>query len=152
MTGDNEQNSGSKRSQFQKGHAKLGGRRKKNFTLQVRELCQTMGINPIQIALDLIATGKLPGTAERATMAQRLKALDAILPFCTPKLSSNTTVAAVKVDQSTTSFDVTQLMKDPKLAEAAQTIALAMVDAELAQDNQTPNLRAIDGPYQPDEE
>jgi hypothetical protein len=126
--------SGKNSSRFKPGHKGGPGRpRKRTFTLQVRELCHSTGINPVQIALDLVATGKLPGTAERATMAQRLKALDAILPFCTPKLSSNTSVAAVHVEQQASTLDITELMKNPQLARAAQTLAAGLIEAEAAQ-------------------
>ena len=75
------------------------------------------------------------------------------LPYIYPKLQTQSLAVSgvVEVDKSTSvDIDINTILMDPKLAEAAQTLSLALVEAEVTATRQAnglpenPNPRLLD--------
>jgi hypothetical protein len=135
---------------FTPGHGRLGGK-KKGITTRVRDLVEQLGpsADPIRFMLLLIrdrtyqqvtidATGKKKKTVVSAPLDLILDACKTTAQYLVPKLSA---VAHTGADGEgpveTVALNLTAILADPALCEAAQKLALAMAD-EQAQPQTTP--------------
>ena len=121
---------------FTKGHPKFGGARKKTASKMwnARETAERLAFNPVEEAITLYRTGKLPTTpgvkAQDAPPGARVKALETVLSFLLPRLSHQSLSGPDGGKIQTESVDITFLMQNPATARAAQTVALAMSTAQ----------------------
>jgi hypothetical protein len=112
-----------------KGAGRPSGR--KNWS--VRSLSEITGVNPFQISLEILRTQHLPaipGSADKkgrmVTTAEYVKVLTEVQCYLAPKMAATTLTGANDGPVAVATLDVTQIMADPALAEAAQLLALGL--------------------------
>jgi hypothetical protein len=120
---------------FQPGGTKPPGSGRKKAVLNraswnSREVAMEQGFHPLRIAIDVIMKGTLPALngqpARIVSDDERLKTLRDILQYMLPKLSAQQITGANDGPVALAAFDVTQLMADSEMLEAAQKLALAL--------------------------
>jgi hypothetical protein len=138
-----------KGGRFAPGHKRLGGRRpgaRNKFTWSARQAAQEAGFDPVALAMRVILQGKLPpikGQAEeKVGMEGRLAMLKEIMQYMLPKLSATQITGKDEGPVAIATLDVTRLMEDSEMLEAAQRIALGLAQ-------QRPQIAA--GPPDPNE-
>jgi len=136
VVGDNEtaNQPPKKKGSFAVGHPKYGGRQKKEKVSQkmwqAREIAEELDFHPLIEAIKIYRTGKLPAApgvkAQPVSATSRVRCLEQALAFLLPRLShqsiSNPEGGPVQV----ATLDMVELMKNPELARAAQTLALGI--------------------------
>lgn len=127
---------------FIKGHPRFGGK-KKGTSARVRDLVEQLGAgaDPIRFLLLLIrdktyqsvvidAEGKKKKITVAAPLDLLIDSAKAVAQYYVPKLSA---VAHTGSDGEgpveTVSFNLTAILSDPQLCEAAQKLAIAMADS-----------------------
>jgi len=118
---------------FAPGHARLGGRKKGTKSWSARAIAEETGVHPIRVLLDMMKTGYFPlAKGEQAKDKRRIppelyvKVVFEATAYCTPKLSAVQLTGANNGPLAVAALDVTELMKDPALVAAAQTLALGL--------------------------
>jgi hypothetical protein len=122
------------------GHQKLGGRGKRSAS-KARDLAESMGVDPLRWLLALLKTGTYQAVVideatgkktKKTTVASGDMLLDAAkcsLQYLYPKLSGiSHTGADGEGPIQTETINLSVIMADPALCEAAQKLALAMAD------------------------
>lgn len=132
------------RGTFAKGHAKMGGRVKGSPTKprvwQAREIVDREDFHPLEEAIHVIRTGYWPGKVPTAAQLaatpakfkpisdeERLKMLREIFKYVFPSLSAMQVTGRDGGPLAAATLDVTALMRDPAMLEAAQKLSLGMV-------------------------
>jgi hypothetical protein len=148
-TADQEVKSAQGGNKFQPGHPKYGGRRKGVPTRQTwlaREIAEQNGFNPVQVAIEVIMRGKLPATGAKpgrdVSDEERLKMLRDLLSYLVPKLSAVQVTGNDGGPVAVAGLDITKLMQDPELAQAAQRLALAIAAGETSPDAESSDATA----------
>jgi hypothetical protein len=133
---------------FVEGHQKLGGRGKRSAS-RARDLADSLGVDPLKWCLNLLKTGTYQATvidetgkkSKVCTVASGSMLLDAAkcsLQYLYPKLSGiSHTGADGEGPIQTETINLSVIMADPALCEAAQKLALAMADGKQDQPPQT---------------
>ena len=128
---------------FAKGHARLGGRKKKDTTIaSALATAERLGFNAIELGIKIVLTGKIAendGTQTSVDIRSRLKLLRELAAYIHPKAP---TLVAGQVDHTHAHkhIDMTAIMHDPVLAAAAQQLAIAMAEQEVSE---TQNERSL---------
>jgi hypothetical protein len=115
---------------FQPGHKHFPRHPKMKILRSAVETARAMGFDAIGLMLEIVTTGFIPeldGRKSPVTVPDRIKLLREASLYLVPK---QTTTVTATVESRSTVLDVTALLMDPKLAEAAQNLALAMVEQE----------------------
>jgi hypothetical protein len=117
---------------FQTGHKRFGGRPRgaKNVrTATAREIAARLRIDPLEWLLLAARTGRLKnddGSVTKISSSDRITAAKNALPFVHIKRSSLSVQGRIESDLRSQHMDMTRIMLDPILAEAAERLALAM--------------------------
>lgn len=125
--------------QFQPGHARMGGRKPGSVsqrTKLAREVAGALKYDGVRIAIEVITTGfmkmKDPVTGELTyqlvPVEERLKAHRDLQQYLQPKLSSIQVTGKDDGPIRTAHLDIVELLRDPKLAEAAQMLAFTIAE------------------------
>jgi hypothetical protein len=116
-----------------KGHPRIPGSGrplgKKNWS--VRALAEQLGVNPFLISLGILKTQHLPATepgkkGRLVTTTEYIKVLTEVQTYLAPKITATQLTGENGGPVALATCDVTQLMQDPAMAEAAQLIALGI--------------------------
>jgi hypothetical protein len=116
---------------FLPSHVKRGGRKVNTPNYGARFLGQKLGVNPLEIGLEVLKSGyvRLPGEPDSkkrlVPVGDYLQLLREMAKYFAPQLSAVATQISAQVETSQV-IDMTQLMSNPALASAAQTLAIAM--------------------------
>jgi len=115
--------------------AKIPGSGRKRGSLSddrrtAREICQDAGVDPVRFLCNLIRKRKVP-------IDLKLDAAKALLKFVHPALSTQHVYADVS-QKVLTKSQIEVVLGDPVLAEAAERLALALV--ETAEPDGTPSV------------
>jgi hypothetical protein len=118
---------------FAPGHKRLGGRQpgtRNKFSWSARQKAEEAGFDPVTLAMSVILKARLPPIkgqpSEKVGMEGRLSMLKEVMQYMLPKLSATQLTGANDGPVAVATLDVTQLMADPALAEAAQLLAISM--------------------------
>jgi hypothetical protein len=114
--------------QWLPGHAKRGGRQANTPNYNARSLGQKLGVNPLEIGLEILRCGyvTVPGEQKRlVSVSEYLAMVKEMAKYFAPQLSAVATQISAQVETSQV-VDVTALMSDPALARAAQELALGI--------------------------
>ncbi len=124
---------------FELGHARFGGKRK-NSTQQVKDLCEQMGVSPMQFMLELIKNGVTTqvvienGKKRRvevvAPLEMRVDLAKYVSRFLHPTLTATQVTGADDGPLAVATLDMTRILADPALVLQAQNLSLAMTDAD----------------------
>lgn len=122
---------------FQVGHPRYGGRAKgtpdrSKILISAVESCIKLAVNPFEEMWRLYATGVLidpDGSRHTIDPRTRVKLLVRIVEH-THSRAPVTQVLAAEIDHKHMHVDVEQLLRDPKLSQAAESVALALIDAD----------------------
>lgn len=121
---------------FAPGHVRVGGRKKGTKSWSARAIAEEYGCNPARVLLDVVVKGRLPAIKGRpqhdVSDADRLDALKTLMSYMHPKLNAQTITGANDGPLAVAALDVTELLKDPELARAAQRLALGITSASIA--------------------
>ena len=120
---------------FQPGHARLGGRSKRNAA-EARALAAELGVDPLSYLLTLLAvdaTEELEfaadGTERRVkvpvTRELKISISQSLLNYFSPKLSTTAITGPNEGPLEVGVIDINALMDNPALVAAAQTLSLA---------------------------
>jgi hypothetical protein len=115
---------------FAPGHPKWGGRKRKDALPSAVATCLKLSLNPLLEMAKIFLTGVVidpGGRRHEVDVRTRVKLLTRIAEHTHAKAPS---VVAGEIDHRHMHADVTQLMRDPALADAAERIALAMLEQE----------------------
>jgi len=126
-----------KRTGFLPGHKKVGGRKAGLPTK--RQLfdatCQKMKFSPVEFVIHCVKFGVTPETpgqpSKPVSQSDRCRLSETLLSFAAPRLSATTTELTGRNGGplELASVDVVELMRNPAMASAAQTLALGMSTA-----------------------
>jgi hypothetical protein len=123
------------RGRLIKGHKRLpgAGRPAGVGNWKARSVAESMNVSPLIVALTVIKTGyfpladnEKPADRRRASPELYTKILLDTLKLVVPTLSAVQVTGDNGGPVALATCDITQLMADPKLAEAAQLIALGL--------------------------
>jgi hypothetical protein len=138
---------------FQQGHRKFGGRQKgtrNKRTVFAHEVAEKMGVDPLRFLLEIIKADALQivvtdpfsgkvllnedGTPKRiwvaVTTAERLDASKTLIGYMYPKLQALSLSSPDGGPVEVATFDLTNILTDPRLARAAQEMALMLAEQE----------------------
>ena len=128
---------------FYPGHPRYGGRVKgqpNKRTLLAREIAAQLKFDPIKLSVDIILSGVLRTKQSDGTtvnvpvpMEERLKTLRDLAQYIQPKLSAVQMTGKDEGPIQVQQLDLVAILNDPKLAAAAQEIALKMAEQQAAQ-------------------
>ncbi len=124
---------------FVKGHprypgaGRAKGSKNKGWSRSLREIAESRGFHPLEVALVVIQTGRLPTEGEKeavkVSVEERLKCLRDVMRYLVPTLSAVQLSGANEGPITVAPFDLMELIKNPELAAAAQKLALGIVGA-----------------------
>jgi hypothetical protein len=126
---------------FQPGHPRYGGK-KKRTAAQAREMAATLGIDPLEYMLTLLASDTMDEIEIDATTGKRKKVKvpvpqalkvdisKAIIGFFYPRLNAQSITGPSGGAVEVATLDITTLLSDPEAAKAAQALALKMAEQE----------------------
>ena len=137
-TGIAQRNAG----QFQPGHPRYGGR--KRTASQVRAMAEKAGVEPMEYMLNLLtvdaveevqidARGKERRVKVPIGHETKIDICKALLNFFHPRLNATQITGANDGPVELAALDLTPILRNPELARAAQDIALALAEQEVAQ-------------------
>jgi hypothetical protein len=118
------------------GHPRWGGRKKGSVsarTKMAREIADAMRFDGVKLSIEIINTGVLKnadGTLTPVPIEERLKLLRDLQQYLQPKLSAVEMTGQNGGPVETASLNITQILADPQMAEAAQTLALLMAEQD----------------------
>jgi hypothetical protein len=131
---------------FPVGHPRYSGR-KKRTAQQAREMAAEMGIDPLQFLMQIIKSDTIEQTivedgkkkkrvAVSIPLEMRVDAAKWVSRFCYPTLSATQVTGADEGPVRTSSFklDVGAILANPKLADAAQDLAMYIVEQQIGPD------------------
>lgn len=138
-----------RKGSFAVGHPKYGGRQKKEKVSQkmwqAREIAEELDFHPLIEAIKIYRTGRLPSApgakAQAVSATARVRCLEQALAFLLPRLSHQSISSPDGGPIETVHLDLVELMRNPALAQAAQTLALGISNP----DYMTP-ARQLEGP------
>jgi hypothetical protein len=116
---------------FSKGHPHYPRKPKERTVRSAIETARDMGFDAVKLMLDIIATGSIPepdGTRTAVTLQDRIRLLREVSQYLIPR---PTTMVSTAINHHHAHIDMTAIMMDPQLAEAAQTLALAMAQQDV---------------------
>jgi hypothetical protein len=119
---------------FHKGHPKYGGRKKGSpikRTAEAREIAESLGFHPVHFLATIAYFGVMPnadGTETAVDTATRMDAAKSVIKYLVPALLATQITGKNEGPLEVAAFDMTQLMMNPAAVEAAQQLALAMVE------------------------
>lgn len=139
------------------GHPRYGGRRKGSLnrrTQFARDLAEKMRVDPVEFLLQIVATDAVQvpvtdsetgtpllnedGSPKRVwqviTLNQRIDAAKALLGYLYPKLQAVQITDKDLGPTEVTTLDVAEILADPELAKAAQTMALMLIEQRADRD------------------
>jgi hypothetical protein len=125
-----------RRPGFQPGHKRFGGRpagARNVRTATAREIAARLKIDPVSWLLQAARTGQLKnadGSTTTISATDRIQAMKNVLPFIHARRSSLHVSGHVESDVRVAKLDLVRIMMDPKLAEAAETLSIAMSEQE----------------------
>jgi hypothetical protein len=112
---------------------------------QAREIAQELDFHPLIEAIKIYRTGRLPSApgvkAQPVSATSRVRCLEQALAFLLPKLSHQAISGLEGGPVETVHLDLVELMRNPDLAKAAQTLALGISNPDYV----TP-FKQIEGP------
>jgi hypothetical protein len=124
------------RGRFLPSHQKKGGRVAGVGNWNARRVAESMGVSPLIVALTVLKTGffplakgEKPEDQRRASPELFTKILLHTLNLVVPSLSAVQVTGADEGPVQVTSMSLMQIMSDPLLANAAQTLALGLVQS-----------------------
>jgi hypothetical protein len=140
---------------FQIGHPRVGGRRKRTAQM-ARDLADSLGCDPLAFMMSIINSdtieqtvigpdGKEKRVKVAVDLATRLDAAKAVTNYLYPRLNSTAVSGPNEGPIETVSFGLDKIMSDPALVEMAQSLAIAMAQAETP----APEPARICGPAEP---
>jgi hypothetical protein len=115
---------------FAKGHPHFPRKPQAKTLRSAQATAESLGFDVIALMLEVITTGQMPEPGGRKSpvgLSDRLRLLREVVQYLIVK--PVTTVNAT-IDSRVATLDVTTLLMNPELAEAAQTLAIAMVEME----------------------
>lgn len=126
---------------FPEGHPRFGGK-KRNTAAAARAMAEEMGVDPLGFMLAIInsdvieQTVIVDGKKKRVEVAipldTRLDAAKTVVNYLYPRLNAQTASGPADGPIETVTFDITKLIQDPDAVEAAQRLALLIVDQDKA--------------------
>lgn len=124
---------------FQPGHPRFSGR-KKRTAAQARALADEMGVDPLEFMLSIInsdtieQTVMVDGKKTRVEMAipldTRLDAAKTVVNYLYPRLTAQQVTGKNDGPIEVAGLDITKLLQDPAMVEMAQSLAIAMSEAD----------------------
>ena len=131
------------RGRFAPGHKPV--RRKPSIMKRAREVAADLKFDAIELIIQLVRTGAFPrSTAEEhrkmLSTAERAKLLIDLLPYIHPKLAATELTGRDGGPLASAHLDINALLADPTLAEAAQTLAIAIAEKQ-TQDSELPAIQ-----------
>lgn len=138
---------------FQIGHERQGGR-KKGTAAQVRVLCAEMDVDPMEFLLSVIKNGTAESTVIEngkkrlvtisVSLELRLDAAKHVSRFCYPVLSATAVTGKDGGPVAVAALDVAAILANPLLADAAQQLALMVVEQEILEEGRAePDYRYL---------
>jgi hypothetical protein len=123
---------------FRKGRVKTGGRPKKSEATaklwDPRAIAESAKFKGIESLIEVFRTGKLPVTAagrvaQDASPAQRIDCLKQACSYLFPRLATTEVTGPDNgpLAMNVSTLDVTKLMENSELAQAAQRVALGLI-------------------------
>ena len=114
------------------------GRPKGSKNWSVRALAEQLRLNPFILSLEILKTQHLPPTepgkkGRMVSTGEYIKILIEIQTYLAAKLQATTITGKDDSPVAIATCDVTELMKDPALAEAGQLIAIELARQQQAQ-------------------
>ena len=135
---------------FKLGHPKWGGRQKGSPIKRSQEaqaVAEKLGFHVVEFLVRAANEGIMlnpDGTQTKLDTSQRLDAGKAVAPYLTPKLIAQQITGPDGGPVAVVGFDMSKLMSDPAMVEAAQLLALRMSESDGA--------RQIEAAPEPDTE
>jgi hypothetical protein len=133
---DNESAQRDGHGRFVRGHKRVhpGGRERRRFsTWNTRHILEEYGVHPIALMVEAVLTGFLPPRIgedpkkrEPISNEERMRTLRDLASYAVPKLVATQITGKDEGPVQVATLDIAALMSDPKQAEAAQLIALAL--------------------------
>lgn len=125
---------------FQPLHPRFGGR-KKRTAAQARSLADEMGIDPLEYMLRLLtvdvveevqidADGNEKQVKVSISTELKIDICKTLANFFYPRLTAQQITGVNEGPIAVATLDMSKLMQDPALAAMAQTLALAMIEAD----------------------
>jgi len=129
---------------FEESHPRFGGR-KKRTAQQARDLAQQLGVDPLEYMLNLLtkdvveeveidAKGKERRIKVPIGHELKIDICKTLANFFYPRLSATQVTGRDEGPLAVATLDVSAILANPELAKAAQDLALAICDAETAQE------------------
>jgi hypothetical protein len=123
-----------KKRGFQPGHARMGGRaagipsKRQLFD----DICAKHKFSAVEFVVQCVKNGATPATPDKPSLpisqSDRCRMAETLLSFAAPRLSATTTEISGKIAVAT--VDMVELMRNPELARACQTVALGLSTAQ----------------------
>lgn len=124
-----------KKSGFKQGHPRFGGRKAGLPTKKqmAADICAKVGLSPIEWMAMAIKTGFAPtpdgktGT-DKISLSDRCRMSETLASFCHARISATQITGKddAPLSMNVSTLDVTKLMENPDLAQAAQRLALGL--------------------------
>ena len=120
---------------FKPGHPRYGGRQKGPIkrSREAQEIVEKMGFCPVEFLATIAQRGVMvnpDGTETTVAADMRLDAAKAVAPYVRPKLSATQVTGRDGTPLAVVGFDMSKLMADPDMVEAAQLLALRMSESD----------------------
>lgn len=126
-------------SGFQPGHPRFSGR-KKRTAAQARALADEMGVDPLEFMLAIINSDVIEqtvienGEKKRVEVAipldTRLDAAKTVVNYIYPRLTAQQVTGKDDGPIEVAGLDIAKLLQDPAMVEMAQSLAIAMAQAD----------------------
>lgn len=133
---ENKEEKRDEAGRFIVGTAKIGGRKPGIRNWNARRVAESLGLNPLHVGIMMLKTGYMPlAKGEKPEEQRKLspelyaKVWSEMMGYCAAKLSAVQLTGADEGPLAIATLDVTQLMKNPELVAAAQTLALGITAA-----------------------
>jgi hypothetical protein len=129
---------------FQAQHPRYGGRKKRTAQM-ARDLADELGCDPLAFMMKIITcevfeqtiideNGKEKRVKVAVDLATRLSACRDVAGYLYPKLSAQQVTGKDDGPLAVATLDVTQILANPALADAAQQLALMVVEQEISEE------------------
>jgi hypothetical protein len=128
---------------WQEGHPRFGGRKKRTAQM-ARDLADELGCDPLAFMMRIINSdvieqtvienGKEKRVKVAVDLATRLSAARDVACYLYPKLSATAVTGKDNGPVAIASLDVAAILANPALADAAQQLALMVVEQEISEE------------------
>lgn len=129
---------------WQEGHPRFGGRKKRTAQM-ARDLADELGCDPLAFMMRIINSdvieqtvienGKEKRVKVAVDLATRLSAARDVACYLYPKLSATAVTGKNDGPIAVASLDIARILSDPLLSDAAQKLALMVVEQEIAEES-----------------